>query len=103
MDLLPTAEQDEIVSAAAGILTKDSPRTLIRALRGEASSVDPAAWARYASLGWFSLGLPEEDGGVGYGLVEEMLLFREIGRHLAPGPFLATTLGARVAVRGGGP
>jgi alkylation response protein AidB-like acyl-CoA dehydrogenase len=34
-------------------------------------------------------------------LAEEALLFREIGRGLGPGPFLATCLGARVAAGAG--
>src|SRR5690606_17727986 len=37
----------------------------------------------------------------GAGLADEVLLFREIGRADAPGPFLATVLAARVAAFGG--
>jgi alkylation response protein AidB-like acyl-CoA dehydrogenase len=101
MDLLPTPEQQEIAAAAASLLTKELPITRLRELRAEPSSVDRRAWSRCAELGWFGLGLGEAEGGVGYGLAEEALVFGEIGRHLAPGPFLATTLGARVAAAGG--
>jgi alkylation response protein AidB-like acyl-CoA dehydrogenase len=101
VDLLPTSEQHEIAAAAASLLAKELPITRLRELRGEPSSIDRRAWSRCAGLGWFALGLSEELGGVGYGLAEEALLFREIGRHLAPGPFLATTLGARVAAVAG--
>ena len=54
-----------------------------------------------AELGWFALGLPEDAGGVGCGLADEALVFREIGRALASGPFLSTTLAARVAAFSG--
>jgi alkylation response protein AidB-like acyl-CoA dehydrogenase len=101
MDLLPTPEQLEIAAAASNLLTKELPIARLQQLRAEPTSIDRRVWSHCAELGWFGLGLPEADGGVGYGLAEEALLFCEIGRHLAPGPFLGTTLGARVAIAGG--
>jgi alkylation response protein AidB-like acyl-CoA dehydrogenase len=103
MDLLPTPEQEAIVAAAAGFLGKELsiPQTREAMVREE--GIDRSVWARCADLGWFGLGLDEGHGGVGYSLCEEALLFREIGRHLAPGPLLASVLGARVAAFGGAP
>ncbi|HEX3793094.1 MAG TPA: acyl-CoA dehydrogenase family protein [Acidimicrobiales bacterium] len=100
MDLLPTPEQQEISSVAAALLAKTMDNGQGDARR-RTSAIGPRQWAQFAELGWFGLSLPEERGGVGYGMAEEALLFREIGRHLAPGPFLACTLGARVALAGG--
>jgi alkylation response protein AidB-like acyl-CoA dehydrogenase len=103
MDLLPSAEQDEIAESSAAFLADrfsiEKTRELFEA--GSAPAVDEAAWAAAAELGWFALGLPEECGGIGCGLADEALLFREIGRAVAPGPFLSTVLGARVAALGG--
>lgn len=45
--------------------------------------------------------LDEESGGAGRPFDDEALLFVELGKRLAPGPFLACTLGARVAARCG--
>jgi alkylation response protein AidB-like acyl-CoA dehydrogenase len=103
VDLLPSEEQLEIIATAASVLAKEYPISRIRERRMEPSVVDQRAWSRCAELGWFGLTLPEVDGGVGYSLVEEALVFREIGRRVAPGPFLSTALGARVAVAGGRP
>jgi alkylation response protein AidB-like acyl-CoA dehydrogenase len=103
VDLLPSEEQQEIIATAASVLAKEYPISRIRDMRTEPSVVDQRAWSRCAQLGWFGLTVAENDGGVGYALVEEALLFREIGRRVAPGPFLATALGARVAVAGGRP
>jgi alkylation response protein AidB-like acyl-CoA dehydrogenase len=47
------------------------------------------------------LGLPEQYGGIGCGLVDEALLIRELGRGIAPGPFVSTLLAVRVAATGG--
>jgi alkylation response protein AidB-like acyl-CoA dehydrogenase len=101
MDLLPSPEQEEIVASAASFLATALPTQRTRLLMGEASNVDEKVWLAAADLGWFGLGLPSELGGVGCGLADEVLLFREIGRSLAGGPFLATALAARVAAYGG--
>jgi alkylation response protein AidB-like acyl-CoA dehydrogenase len=103
MNLLPSPEQEEIVSSAATFLSGTLPTARTRELIDAPSNVDADGWAAAAALGWFALGLPESLGGVGCGLAEEALLFREIGRALPSGPFLATTLGARVAAFGGDP
>ena len=58
--------------------------------------INRSLWSRAAALDWFGLALPERFGGAGYGLPEEVMMFRELGRAVAPGPFLATTLAARV-------
>jgi len=101
MDLLPSPEQEEIIASTAAFLADALPMQRTRELIGEASNVDAKAWLAAADLGWFALGLPSDLGGVGCGLADEALLFREIGRSLAGGPFLATTLATRVAAFGG--
>ena len=101
MDLLPSSEQEEIISSAAQFLAATVPMLRTRELIDAPSNVDPKAWSSAAELGWFALGLPEDAAGVGCGLADETLVFREIGRALASGPFLSTTLAARVAAFGG--
>jgi alkylation response protein AidB-like acyl-CoA dehydrogenase len=102
MDFLLTTEQTEIISASAALLTDRISTTRTRQLleAGTAPAVADDAWASAAELGWFALGLPEAHDGIGAGLVDEVLLFREIGRAVAPGPFLSTVLAARVACFG---
>jgi alkylation response protein AidB-like acyl-CoA dehydrogenase len=96
MDLLPTPEQEAIASTVATLLADRLPMSRVRELHDDEVGIDAEVWATCAEQGWFGLGLPEAEGGVGYGLAEEALLFREIGRHLVPGPMLATVLAARV-------
>jgi alkylation response protein AidB-like acyl-CoA dehydrogenase len=103
MDMLPSTEQDEIITASAAFLRDRMSVTSTRERFELTLAYDPAAWAEAAELGWFCLGLPEAQGGLGAGLADEALLFREIGRGLAPGPFVSTVLAARVAAFGGRP
>jgi alkylation response protein AidB-like acyl-CoA dehydrogenase len=103
MYLLPTEEQDEIVATVRSQLAADFDLHALSARDGADSVVDRDLWRRCAELGWFGLGLAEPLGGVGYTLVEEALLFAELGSHATPGPFLATVLGARLAALTGHP
>jgi alkylation response protein AidB-like acyl-CoA dehydrogenase len=97
VDLLPSAEQLEIISAAADFIAERMPVEQIRADRREPTSVRVEVWREGAELGLLTLGLGEEFGGSGNPLDDEVLLHVELGKHLAPGPFLAGTLAARVA------
>jgi alkylation response protein AidB-like acyl-CoA dehydrogenase len=101
VNLLPGIEQLEIVSAAGGFLAERLPVERIRTERGSDRSVSEGVWREGAELGLLTLGLDEGVGGLGRPFDDEMLLFVELGRRLAPGPFLACTLAARVAAASG--
>ena len=101
MNLLPGPEQLEIIEAAGEFLAERMPVERIRDNRHAEAPVPQKLWRECAELGLLTLGLDEESGGSGRSLDDEALLFIELGRRLAPGPFLACTLAARVAARCG--
>lgn len=103
MDLLPSSEQTGIIDSSAAFVANRIPVSRTRELfeAGTLPAIDDAAWSEAVELGWLALGLPGEFGGIGAGLVDEVLLLREIGRGVVPGPFISTILGARVAAFGG--
>jgi alkylation response protein AidB-like acyl-CoA dehydrogenase len=101
MDLLTTPDQEAVIASAAGFLAKELPISGIRERREQAEAFDRKTWERCAELGWFGLGVSEERGGIGYSAAEEALLFREIGRYLASGPFVSTVLGSHIAAAAG--
>ncbi|MFC9786148.1 acyl-CoA dehydrogenase family protein [Rhodococcus sp. NPDC127528] len=49
-------------------------------------------WGKLAEIGLLGLPFAEEDGGMGAGPVETMTVMNEIGRSLAPEPFLDAVL-----------
>ncbi|MGK8555655.1 acyl-CoA dehydrogenase family protein [Nocardia gipuzkoensis] len=49
-------------------------------------------WRQLADLGVLGLSFAEEDGGVGAGPVETMVVLEEVGRRLAPEPILDAVL-----------
>ena len=101
MDLRISDDQCSIVSSVADVLDDLMPAEGVRkVLAGDTSLLD-ALWRSAAELGWFGLGLAEQHGGTGFDLIDEALLFTELGRRVTPGPFLATTLAARIAAIAG--
>ena len=98
MDLLPTAEQQQIVDTAANVLASEFPVSDALQLAPGSSRFARDQLGALAQLGWLGIGLPEDVGGVGYGLCEEALLFAQLGRHLMPPSLLGSALGARAAI-----
>lgn len=94
-DLLLSDEQAMIADAVSQFLAAELP---IDRLRPNAALRDAGvAWGVMAELGWFGIGIAERDGGLGLGLVEEMLVQLGCGRHLASPTILATVLASHVA------
>jgi alkylation response protein AidB-like acyl-CoA dehydrogenase len=97
VNLLPGAEQLEIIAAAGEFLAERMPVERIRTERDAQMLVSDRRWREGAEMGLLTLGLDEVSGGSGRPFDDEVLLFVELGKRLVPGPFLACTLAARVA------
>lgn len=103
MDFTLSSEQKALRDAVRGLLTSayDSTET-----RREVVKEDPGfsekTWARLAELGALGLPFSEEDGGFGAGPVEVSVVAEEIGRTLAPEPFVESVVlgGSLVAALG---
>lgn len=76
--------------SARGFLASKFTAERVAELAESAEGWDRSSWTEIAELGWIGLSVPEEQGGAGFGFIEEAVLFEELGRTLYPGPFLAT-------------
>ena len=56
-------------------------------------------WQTYAELGWTAVPFDEEDGGLGGGAIELMLMMQQFGRGLLVEPYLANIVLAGGALR----
>lgn len=68
-------------------------------LRAHEQSGEPtlvAAWRALADADLLGVALPESVGGGGYGVLEAWLVAEQVGRHVAPVPYLPTMAGALV-------
>ncbi|WP_327253385.1 acyl-CoA dehydrogenase family protein [Streptomyces sp. NBC_01244] len=98
MDFQPTQDQRDLRAGVRDLLAGRYGREELRASVDRAAatgrSVDRELWRELGEAGFFSLRLPEDQGGVGLGLPEAVLVFEEAGRTLLPGPLVATHLAA---------
>ncbi|MFI9065227.1 acyl-CoA dehydrogenase family protein [Streptomyces sp. NPDC053429] len=96
MDFRLTGEQRDLRAGVRDLLAGRYGREALRASLEAGVAVDRRLWRELGEAGFFSLRLPEADGGVGLGLPEAVLVFEEAGRALLPGPLVATHLAAGV-------
>jgi len=89
MDLELSEEQRELQVNVRRVLEDACPPALARAVHERGAS-GAALWEQMVALAWPGLAIDEAHGGLGLGAVELCLVAEELGRALAPGPFLAT-------------
>src|SRR5882757_1492421 len=93
ISLTPQAEDQALIEAVAPVLRAELP---LSSLAADPMRMAPDFWSRVAELGWMTNALDEAHGGAGLDVVQDMLINREYGRHLAPVSLLATSLGIRL-------
>ncbi len=82
-----------IRDSAQGIASADD-LSRIRELRYKTPSFDRDTWSDMCEMGWPALRLPEDQGGVGLGLLPYAALAEELGRGLVPEPLIPAALAA---------
>jgi alkylation response protein AidB-like acyl-CoA dehydrogenase len=101
VDLEFTDEQQDLRASVRAFLVRECPIALVRATVERDEPAD-ALWLHMVELGWPGLTVAAEQGGVGLGFVELGVVVEELGRVIAPGPFLATATQFVPAVRHAG-
>ncbi|MDO9378251.1 MAG: acyl-CoA dehydrogenase family protein [Nocardioidaceae bacterium] len=88
MDFTYDSEQKALRDAVRGLLTKAYDSARRRDVVSDEPGFDSGVWAQLAEMGVLGLPFAEADGGMGAGPVEVGLVAEEIGRVLAPEPFV---------------
>lgn len=103
MDFTYDEEQQALREAVRGLVGKayadyENRRRTV----AEDPGYDESLWGRLAEMGILGLPFSEEDGGAGAGPVEVAVVAQELGRVLAPEPFLTSVVvaGGLVAATG---
>lgn len=91
MDFAFDEDQEEFRRTLRRFLEERSPMTEVRRLMVSPEGFDPAVWqAMTGQLGLPGVIVPEEYGGQGFSFLELVIVFEELGRTLAPSPYLGT-------------
>ncbi len=97
LDYSLTADHTDLQNAYRQFFTSNCPIETVRA--AEASGFDKNLWERLCAMGATTMALPESAGGDGATLVDLTLVAEEIGRALAPVPWIDHVCAARLLAR----
>ena len=92
MDFTFDTEQHALREAVAGLLQRAYDPEKRRAVTKEDPGFDEKTWAQLAEMGVLGLPFAEADGGMGAGHAEVALVATEIGKVLAPEPFVESVV-----------
>jgi len=102
MDLGLTEIQQMLKTSAQEFLSRECPLTLVREMEEDPRGYTDELWRQMVGLGWTGVAFPEQYGGTGGSFADLGVLLEEIGRSLAPSPFIATVVLGGLTVLDGG-
>jgi len=89
MDFSLTEEQSMLEDSVARFIENDYDFETRQKIASSEDGYSHDLWQTFAELGWTAVPFSEEDGGLGGGAVELMLMMEQFGRGLVVEPFLA--------------
>ncbi|HEX7718592.1 MAG TPA: acyl-CoA dehydrogenase [Woeseiaceae bacterium] len=92
MDFSLTDEQSMLVDSVARFIDNDYDFATRQKIAQSDQGFSADVWRTFADLGWTAMPFPEEDGGLGGGTIELMLLMQHFGRGLVVEPYLANVV-----------
>jgi alkylation response protein AidB-like acyl-CoA dehydrogenase len=92
VDFSFSEEQQEIQGLAAQILGDKVTHERLKEVEAAPDWFDRDLWSELAKAGLVGIALPEDVGGGGFGILEAALVLEEIGRTVAPVPYMATVV-----------
>jgi alkylation response protein AidB-like acyl-CoA dehydrogenase len=96
MSIAITDDHRALASTVSEFLSARGARAAARALLEAEADQLPGYWDELRGLGWLGLHIPEEYGGSGFGLPELVVVVEELGRAVAPGPFVPSVIASAV-------
>lgn len=104
MDFAPTEAQQELAGLTSTILADQLTEQRLRDVESGTDRFDRTLWTQLGEAGVLSAALPVDVGGSGYGLLEQCGVLVELGRAVAPVPYLASiVMGASTIAEFGTP
>ena len=93
-----TEEQEAIRELARTILEAEAPIDRVKAAEQTDAWLDVALWQQLAEANLLGIAIPEAHGGMGMGFLELCVLLEEVGRVVAPGPWLGTLVASALPI-----
>ncbi len=97
MDFSFSKARQMLEKSARDFLKKDC-RDLARQAEEMAEGYSPESWGKIADLDWSGIGIPEDYEGMGGNIVDQVVLLKEMGYYLFPGPYIASAVCAAALI-----
>ena len=104
MEIELSEEQRFVQEATRRFLEQESPLLTVRERAGKGEApFDRNYWTRAVELGWTAMAIPEEHGGAAgeHPVLDLVIIAEEMGRTIAPGPFLPSAAVIDALLRSG--
>jgi alkylation response protein AidB-like acyl-CoA dehydrogenase len=98
MDFTFSEDQDDMRASVRSVLADAVAKGTVRAAIDGDRVAQQQLWSRIVELGWHTLLIPGEVGGLGLGVVDAVVVLEEMGRCTLPGPFLSSAVVATSAL-----
>ena len=92
MDFSISEEQSMLADSVSRFIKNDYDFERRQKIAASADGFSMELWRTFAELGWTAVPFSEEDGGLGGGPIELMLMMEQFGRGLIVEPFLANVV-----------
>ena len=102
MDLTLNEIQTMLQTSAREFMDDQLPKTRVLEIDDSESGFDSDLWERMAELGWPSLAVPEEYGGLGQGWVDLGVVSEVMGYYACPSPLLSSAVLSAQAILAAG-
>jgi alkylation response protein AidB-like acyl-CoA dehydrogenase len=100
VDFTFSADQDALRDAVRAFLRAEAPKEYVRRMaEHDDTGITPELWRNIVDLGWTGLLVPEEQGGLGLGVIDAVVVQEEMGRAVFPGPYFSSAITATLAAR----
>jgi len=101
MDFTFSDEQIMLRDGARRFLADECATDRVREIMESEAGYDRPLWKGMAEQGWQAMHIPEVYGGAGFTFAETAILLQEMGRALAPVPYLSSAVLAAEALLAG--
>ncbi len=98
MDFSLTEQQEMLKRAAREYLKDKCPKSLVRQMEEDEKGYPPDLWHDMAEMGWLGLPFPQKYGGGDGSFLDLLVLLEEMGRALAPVPYISTVVLCGLAI-----
>ena len=102
MDLTLNEIQTMLQTSAREFMDDQLPKTRVLEIDDSESGFDSDLWERMSELGWPSLAVPEEYGGLGQGWVDLGVVSEVMGYYACPSPLLSSAVLSAQAILAAG-